>query len=120
MAHFAEIDENGIVQRTIVVDNNDCGGGQYPQSESIGQQYIAGLGLTGDWKQTSYSGSFRKQFAGPGHSYDLNADIFISPQPFPSWTLDANHDWQPPTPPPSEGGPWRWDEEALGWVEYTA
>lgn len=118
MAHFAELNEHGIVQRTVVIDNNDCGGGEYPQSESIGQQYIAELGLTGDWKQTSYSGSFRKQFAGVGHSYDSNADVFIAPPPYPSWVLDSSYDWQPPVPYPSEGGPWTWDEATLSWVLF--
>jgi hypothetical protein len=46
-------------------------------------------------------------------------DVFIWPQPFPSWTLDANHDWQPPTPMPAEGGPWEWNEDTLSWVEVT-
>lgn len=119
MAHFAELNEQGIVQQTIVIDNNDCGGGEYPQSESIGQQYIAGLGLIGDWKQTSYSGSFRKQFAGIGHSYDPDADVFIAPAPYASWVLDINYDWEAPVPYPTDGGFYRWDEASVSWVSAS-
>ena len=53
---------------------------------------------------------------GIGWTYDSNADVFIAPQPYPSWTLDSNHDWQPPTPMPSTGGPYKWSEEDLEWV----
>lgn len=117
MAHFAKI-ENGTVTHVIVVGNGDCNGGEFPESESFGQQFIASLGLGGEWKQTSYSGSFRKQYAGIGYKYDEAADVFVAPQPFPSWTLDANHDWQPPTPRPE--GSFVWDEETLAWVEVPA
>ena len=63
MAHFAKI-ENDTVTSVIVVSNDDCGGGDFPDSEPIGQAFIASLGLEGLWLQTSYSGSFRKHFAG--------------------------------------------------------
>ncbi len=78
MAHFAQV-TNGIVQRVIVVSNDDCGGGDFPASESIGQVFIASLGLAGEWKQTSYSGSFRSKYAGIGDLYDPALDIFTSP-----------------------------------------
>ena len=98
MAYFARIDNDGTVLQVIA----DV------------------LGLPGEWRQTSYNNNFRKQYAGIGWLYDANADVFVAPQPFTSWTLDANHDWQPPTPIPTEGGPWRWDEATLSWVEVTA
>jgi hypothetical protein len=75
MAHFALV-ENGIVQQTIVIANDDCGGGDFPDSEPIGQAFIASLGLEGEWLQTSYSGSFRGKFAGAGTPYDPILDEF--------------------------------------------
>ena len=117
MAYFAQIDANGIVQQVISINNADAPDPAPGHSEPLGQAFIASLGLPGEWRQTSWSGSIRKQFAGIGWRYDAESDVFVSPQPYPSWTLDANHDWQPPTPMPSEGGPWVWDEETLSWVE---
>lgn len=121
MAYFAEVDENGIVLQVISISNNDAPDPAPTESEPLGQAFISdALGLSGTWVQTSYSGRIRKQYAGPGFRYDADADVFIAPQPFPSWTLDTNHDWQPPTPMPTEGGPWFWDEDTLSWVEVTA
>lgn len=125
MAYFAEIDASGTVLDVIAVSNNDAPDPAPVNSEPLGRAFITaappdGLGKPGHWVQTSYNGTFRKQYAGKGYRYDAEADVFIAPQPFPSWTLDANHDWQPPTPMPSEGGPWTWDEDTLSWVEVTA
>jgi hypothetical protein len=78
MAHFAQV-SNGIVQRVIVVSNDDCGGGNSPASEPVGQAFIASLGLTGVWKQTSYNGNFRGTYAGIGMSYDADLDEFVTP-----------------------------------------
>ena len=120
MAYFAQIDNDGVVQQVISVSNTDAPDPAPIHSEPLGQVFIASLGIEGNFKQTSYHGSFRKQYAGPGYRYDAAADVFIAPQPFASWTLDADHDWQPPTPMPTEGGPWFWDEDTLSWVEVTA
>lgn len=120
MAYFAEIDNEGIVLRVIKISNENAPDPAPSHSESIGQNFIASLELDGVWRQTSYNGSFRKQYAGPGYRYDADADVFIAPQPWPSWTLDADHDWQPPTPYPSDGGDYVWDEETLSWVEAPA
>ena len=121
MAYFAEIDESGTVVQVISISNDEAPDPAPAHSEPLGQTFIADmLGLPGEWRQTSYHGNFRKQYAGPGFRYDADADVFIAPQPFPSWTLDANHDWQPPTPYPAGGGEYRWDEETLSWVEVTA
>jgi hypothetical protein len=78
MAHFARID-NGIVGEVIVIDNADCGGGDFPESEPIGQAFIASIGLTGEWRQTSYNGNFRGLYAGNGYTYDSNLDEFVTP-----------------------------------------
>ena len=77
MAHFAKI-ENGIVTNVIVVNNDDCSGGTFPDSEEPGKTFIESLGIKGDWKQTSYSGSFRGIFAGIGMEYDSISDEFIA------------------------------------------
>jgi hypothetical protein len=120
MAYFAQIDDDGTVLEVISVSNADAPDPAPNHSEPLGQAFIADvLGLPGTWVQTSWSGSIRKTFAGIGWRYDADADVFIAPQPFPSWTLDTNHDWQPPTPMPTEGGPWSWDEDTLSWVEAT-
>lgn len=118
MAYFAQVDDDGTVVQVIAVSNDDAPDPATAHSEPLGQSFIADtLGLPGEWRQTSYNGNFRKQYAGIGWRYDPDADVFVAPQPFPSWTLNANHDWQAPTPMPSEGGPWAWDEETLTWVE---
>jgi hypothetical protein len=80
MAHFAKI-ENGFVREVIVISNNDCGGGDFPASEPIGQAFIASLGISGEWKQTSYSASFRAKYAGIGDIYDPVHDVFVTPMP---------------------------------------
>lgn len=108
MAHFAEIDSNDEVIRVLVVDNSE---------EHRGQEFLAeDLGLGGFFVQTSYNNNFRKQFAGIGFTYDETADVFVAPQPFESWTLDNNHDWQPPTPQP-DGENWLWNEQLAEWQE---
>lgn len=120
MAYFAEIDDDGTVLRVISVSNADAPDPAPTHSEPLGQAFIADtLGLPGTWVQTSWSGSIRKQYAGPGFRYDADADVFISPQPYPSWTLDGNHDWQAPEPYPTDGGNYYWDEDTLTWVEIT-
>jgi hypothetical protein len=105
MAHFAEIDSTNTVLRVIVVAN---------EHEANGAEWCNNL-LGGTWVQTSYNHNIRKQYAGIGFTYDADADVFVAPQPFPSWSLDSNHDWQAPTPKPE--GDWLWDESELLWVE---
>ena len=106
MAHFAEIDQNNVVVRVLVVDNF---------LEQRGEDFLANdLGLGGRWVQTSYNNNFRKQFAGIGFIYNEEADVFIAPKPFNSWILDENYDWQAPVARPGER--YRWDEESLSWV----
>ena len=78
MAHFARI-ENNTVRNVIVVGNSDCGGGDFPDSEPIGQAFIASIGIEGDWLQTSYNNNFRGQYAGQGMTYDPVLDQFVSP-----------------------------------------
>jgi len=109
MAYFAEINTDNVVIRVLSVSNDE---------EHRGQQFLADdLGLGGEWVQTSYNHRIRKQYAGIGYRYDRAADVFVSIQPFPSWTLDGNHDWQPPTSMPTDGR-WYWNEDSLEWIEH--
>jgi len=117
MAYFAKISDE-VVEGIIVVSDEDCGS-QFPASESVGQAFIASLNLSGEWKQTSYNNNFRKQLARVGYTYDADADQFVAPSPFPSWTLDSNNDWQAPTPMPNDGKMYGWNEESLAWVEVV-
>jgi hypothetical protein len=81
MAHFARVD-NGIVREVIVIDNADCGGGDFPASELTGQAFLASLGLAGDWRQTSYNGNFRDIYAGIGYTFNPDAGehgTFVAP-----------------------------------------
>jgi hypothetical protein len=111
MAHFAEIDDNGIVQRVLVISND---------FEHRGADYLANdLGFGGNWIQTSYNNNFRKQFAGIGYTYDYINDLFISPKPFPSWILNSNFDWEAPIPQPKNIST-VWDEDKGRWVETSA
>lgn len=120
MAYFAQIDDDGTVLQVISISNADAPDPAPTNSEPLGQAFIAdALGLPGQYLQTSYHGNFRKQYAGIGYRYDADADVFVAPQPYPSWTLDSNHNWQPPTPRPTEGR-WYWDEDTLSWIEVTA
>ena len=80
MAYFAELDKNNVVIRVIAISNENAPD-PYPESESLGQQFIAGLGLGGRWMQTSYKSTFRKNFCGAGHTYDPVRDAFIPPKP---------------------------------------
>lgn len=115
MAHFAKI-EDGVVVRVIVLSNDDSPD-PFPESESKGQNFIKGLGLDGEWKQTSYNNNFRKRFASVGYTYDEARDAFIPPKPYDSWLLNEEKlDWEAPVPyPPRFGGQYKWDEETLSW-----
>lgn len=110
MSHFAELNENNKVIRVLVGDNDD------PNGDEGYKWLIDNLG--GTWIQTSYNNNFRKQYAGIGYSYDAINDVFIAPQPYPSWALDQDFNWQPPTPRP-EGRVWYWDEPTLTWIDGT-
>jgi hypothetical protein len=118
MAYFAQLNQNNVVLQVIAISNNDAPD-PYPASEALGQAFIASLGLEGVWKQTSYHGTFRTHYAGIGYTYDDQADVFIPPQPYPSWTLDDQWNWQPPTPYPTDGGMYQWDENTQTWVAVT-
>jgi hypothetical protein len=111
MAHYAFLDENNIVTEVIVgIDETET-------IEGLDTETWYGNFRGQTCKRTSYNNKIRKKYAGIGYRYDVDADVFVEPQPYPSWTLDSNLDWQPPTPKPNEGY-WSWDEENLAWQEY--
>lgn len=87
MAHFAEIGENNVVLQVIVVSNDDCKDSDGNESETIGAEFCRNL-LGGTWKQTSYNGNFRKNYAGIGYTYDPIRDAFIAPKPSDEYILD--------------------------------
>ena len=122
MAHFAEIDENNVVTRVLVVSDDQ---------EDRGQDFLSNdLGLGGTWLKTSYNTTagehrnggtpFRKNYAGIGFTYDADRDAFIPPKPFNSWLLDEDKCiWEAPTPMPTDEKLYNWDEETTSWKEVT-
>lgn len=109
MAHWAELDENNVVLRVIVGDNNDPNGDE-------GYRWIV-ENLGGRWVKTSYNATIRKNYAGIGFYYSEDMDAFIPPKPFPSWVLDEDiYQWVPPIPYPETGGLYYWNEEILDWT----
>ena len=125
MAHFAEIDATNTVVRVLVVPDDQ---------EHRGHDYLADdMALGGTWVQTSYNTrgnvhvgedgepdggtALHMNYAGIGYSWDGTG--FAPPQPYPSWTLDENYVWQPPTPYPDDGNLYEWDENTTSWVEVT-
>jgi hypothetical protein len=111
MSHWAEIDENNIVLRVTVGDNND------PAGDEGYQWLIDNLG--GTWIKTSYNNNIRKNFAGIGYTYDEVKDAFIPPKTYPSWILNEDTcQWQAPISMPIvEGKQYYWSENDLNWVE---
>ena len=101
MSHFAKIDKDNIVTEVIVAEQD------FISSGKVGDSFL--------WIQTSYNSNFRKQCAGIGSTYDKVNDVFISPKPYSSWTLDASFDWQPPPAMPDDGKFYNWNEETQAW-----
>lgn len=113
MAHYAFIDENNIVTEVITgKDENELIDGLDPET-----WYGNFRGQV--CKRTSYNNNIRKQYAGIGFTYDANADIFVAPQPFPSWVLNNNYEWESSIPLPEDSDTvfYSWSEETLSWVK---
>jgi hypothetical protein len=118
MAHFAQLDNKNVVIQVIVVNNEEIIENGV-ESEEKGVAFCQSL-FGGNWKQTSYNGKIRKNYAGIGFRYDPWYDAFIPSQPFPSWTLDETTcRWQAPIAAPDNGKPYNWDEETKTWVEVN-
>ena len=118
MAHFAKLDSNNQVLEVHVVNNNELLDASGNESEAMGIAFLTiwSGGYT-NWRQTSYNGNFRKNYAGIGYTYDSNRDAFIPPKPYPSWILDeATCLWSAPIPMPTDGQMYLWDENTLNWI----
>lgn len=110
MAHFAKIENDTVVNVIVISD-------EYEQDAN---DYLASIGLEGEWVQTSYNSNIRKKFAGLGDTYDRADDTFKPAQPYPSWIWNSETwGWDTPITPPEiiEGGPldYRWNEDTLSW-----
>ena len=119
MANFAQLDENNIVVQVIVISNKDTSTDDGLENENIGIAFCRSLlGEDTNWRQTSYNGNFRKNYAGIGYQYNEILDAFIPPQPYPSWILDEETcRWYPPVPYPNDGNFYIWDEATLSWKQ---
>jgi len=115
MAHFAKINLDNIVEQVIVINNSVLLDENEKENESKGVDFLNSVFGFAQWVQTSYNGNFRKQYAGVGYTYNSEKDKFITPQPFESWGLDSKDDWQPPTPKPTDGDFYSWNEENQIW-----
>jgi hypothetical protein len=120
MAHFCKLDENNIVTQVVVVDNKDTSDASGVEKEHIGAAHLEKI-LGGTWKQTSYNGNMRKNYAGIGYTYDAARDAFIPVKPYPSWVLDENTcQWQAPITMPQDGKMYAWNEGSISWIEINA
>ena len=116
MAHFAQLNEQSMVTQVIVVVNEELLENGI-ESEAKGIAFCESL-LGGNWKQTSYNGNIRKNYAGMGYTYDSGRDAFIPPKPYPSWTMSEETClWSAPTPMPTDDKRYVWNESTLAWVE---
>ena len=117
MAHYCKLDENNVVTQVIVVDNKDTADANGVEKESIGVAFCERL-FGGTWKQTSYNGNFRKNYAGIGYTYNADLDAFVPPKPFNSWVLnEETAQWNAPVPMPDDGNRYQWDEDTVSWKE---
>jgi len=120
MAHFALLDENNVVQQIAVVSEKKLEGFPQPVPQEVIDNRTFLRDVPGRWVQTSYNGSFRKNYAAIGHTYDEQRDAFIAPKPFASWVLNEDTcRWEAPTPYPNDGEDYEWNEENLTWVLTT-
>ena len=111
MAHYAFLDENNLVTEVIVgVDETEL-------IEGLDTETWYGNFKGQTCKRTSYNNNIRKQYAGIGFTYNVEADVFIAPKPYSSWSLNENFDWQAPVPYPTDGRDYYWLEEDLNWKE---
>tara|TARA_B100001250_G_C19764966_1_gene774288 strand:+ start:1288 stop:1653 length:366 start_codon:yes stop_codon:yes gene_type:complete len=120
MAHFAKLENNKVTEIQIV-NNKILLDKDGKEDEALGIAYLKGLfGSHTTWVQSSYNGKLRKQYAGVGDTYDATNDVFIVQQPFASWTLDSNFNWQPPKEQPAsdDGKKYKWDEDKKSWEEW--
>ena len=121
MAHFCKLGVGDIVEQVVVVSNEVITDNDGNEQEQLGVDFLNNLYGTRDvWKQTSYNGNFRKNFAGIGFKYDQTRDAFIEPKPFDSWILNEETClWEAPTAYPDDGKFYNWNEENQTWDEIN-
>lgn len=115
MAHFAEIDENNIVLRVVVINNNILLDSDNNEQEVLGAEFCVQT-FGGTWKQTSFNSNIRKNFASPGYSYNSSIDAFVPPKPYDSWVLDTEiAEYVAPVDMPDNENHYKWDEVNQAW-----
>ena len=121
MAHFCKLGVGNIIEQVVVVNNEVITDNDGNEQEQLGVDFLNNLYGTRDvWKQTSYNGNFRKNFAGIGFKYDQTRDAFIEPKPFDSWILNEETClWEAPTAYPDDGKFYNWNEENQTWDEIN-
>ena len=120
MAHFAILDESNIVTRVEVINNAVVLDGDDVEQEQLGINFLISLYGAGNYKQTSYNGNIRKNYAGVGHTFDSGRDAFIAPKPYPSWTLvEDTCQWTAPVAYPDDGKMYTWNEDTTNWTEVV-
>ena len=122
MAHFARLDKTNNVIRVHVLVNTVITDGEGNEQEQVGVDFLTNhQGGVGWYKQTSYNGNFRKNYAGIGYTYDSVRDAFIPPQPYNSWTLNEDTcQWESPVTYPDDGKRYTWDEATTNWMAIGA
>ena len=122
MANFAKLDKDNNVIEVNSINNIEMLAADGSESEVMGVAFlIRWSGGYSNWKQTSYNGKIRKNFAGLGYKYDSTRDAFIPPKPFPSWTLNETTClWDAPVAYPTDGQRYQWDEATISWVVIDA
>ena len=115
MAHFAQLDENNLVTNVIVVANEELMEDGV-ESEVKGIAFCQSL-FGGNWRQTSYNGNMRKNYAGIGYTYQADIDAFVPPKPFASWVLNDKAQWEAPVAMPTDDKMYSWDEQNQQWAE---
>jgi hypothetical protein len=121
MAHFAKLDENNIVLEVHVINNQVLLDPRGVEREELGIAFLINWsGGHPHWRQTSYNGNFRKNYAGVGYTYDSGKDAFIPPKTFNSWILnEATCQWEPPIPIPTDGNQYTWNENTTSWDQFN-
>jgi hypothetical protein len=119
MAHFTRLDRTNQVISVEAVNNEVITDGEGVEQEQLGIDFLTNLyDGVGWYKQTSYNGNFRKNYAGVGYTYDPTRDAFIAPKPFPSWTLNEDTcQYEAPVVHPTDDKNYEWDEETTNWKE---
>lgn len=123
MAHFAKLNQDNLVIDVIVVANDVLLDNNNEEQEQLGVDFLNSTFGEHNWKQTSFNGSFRKNYAGIGYSFNEDLNAFIPEKPFNSWILNEDTcQWDPPKPRPEETSlsvGYVWDEQVQEWIEIN-